>query len=133
MLSKITESARRFTQGHRSLLVPGSEKKWCGTHVNKPDGEWDKTAEGMMLNFAESGHPVFRASSALERGELKAKGKGVNSIHFNCSDATIELILRTVPSISSVSSEQYQICAKNYPETHQVQGNPPSMRIWNQW
>ena len=23
----------------------------------------EKTAEGMMLNFAESGHPVFRASS----------------------------------------------------------------------
>ena len=40
------------------------------------------------------------------------------------------------PSISSVSSEQYQqyqICAKNYPETHQVQGNLPRMRIWNQW
>ena len=32
----------------------------------KRDGEWDKTAEGVMLNFAESGHPVFRA-----------KGKGV--------------------------------------------------------
>ena len=31
-----------------------------------------KTAEGMMLNLAESGHLVFRASSALERGELKS-------------------------------------------------------------
>ena len=30
-----------------------------------------------MLNFAESGHPASRASSALERGELKSKGKGV--------------------------------------------------------
>ena len=36
----------------------------------------EKTAEGMMLNFAESGHPVFRARSGLERGELKSKGKG---------------------------------------------------------
>ena len=43
--------------------------------VNKPDGEWNKTAEGTMLNFAESGHPVFRASSALERGEFKSNGK----------------------------------------------------------
>ena len=39
-----------------------------------------------MLNFAESGHPVFRASSALKRGELKSKGKGVKSIHLNGSD-----------------------------------------------
>ena len=43
-------------------------------------------------NFAESGHPVFRASCALERGELKSKGKGVKPIHFNGSDETIELI-----------------------------------------
>ena len=56
------------------FLVPGSEKKWYGTHVNKLDGEWEKTAEDMMLNFAESGHPTFRAASALERGELKSKG-----------------------------------------------------------
>ena len=68
---RVTEYARRFTQGHWSFLGPGSEKKWCGTHVNKPDGEWDKTAEGIMLNFAESGHPVFRARSALEREEFK--------------------------------------------------------------
>ena len=30
----------------------------------------DRTAESTMLNFAESGHPVFRATSVLERGEL---------------------------------------------------------------
>ena len=30
----------------------------------------------MMLNFAESGHPIFRAASALERGDLKSKRKG---------------------------------------------------------
>ena len=57
------------------------EKKLYGTHVNKPDGEREKTVEGMMLNFAESGHPVFRASSALERGELKSKEKERNHSH----------------------------------------------------
>ena len=31
--------------------------------------------ERMMLNFAESGH--FRATSALERGELRSKEKGL--------------------------------------------------------
>ena len=50
----------------------------------------EKTAEGIMLNFAESGHPIFRASSALERGDLKSKGEGMKSIHFNGSDETIE-------------------------------------------
>ena len=41
-------------------------KRWYGTHVSKPDGQRDKTAEDMMLNFAESGHPIFRATSASE-------------------------------------------------------------------
>ena len=49
-----------------------------------------------MLNFAESGHPVFRATSALLRGELRSKEQR-KSIHFNGSDETIELILcRTI-------------------------------------
>ena len=39
-----------------------------------------------MLNFAEGGHPVFRATSALERGELRSTAKGQKSIHFNGSD-----------------------------------------------
>ena len=60
--------AKKFPQGCWSFLGLSCEKKWYGTHVNKPDGEWDKTAESMMLNFAESGHPTFRATSALERG-----------------------------------------------------------------
>ena len=60
--------------GHFSGLDAG--RNGTEPHVNKPDGEWDKTAEGMMLNFAESGHPVFRASSALEKEEnLEAKEK----------------------------------------------------------
>ena len=82
-----TEYARRFTQGSWSFLGPGSEKKWYGTHVSKPDGEWDKTAEGMMLNSAESGH--------LERGE-KIRGKRGKTIHLNGCNETIEMILRTI-------------------------------------
>ena len=62
---------------------------------------WRKTAESMMLNFAESGHPVFRA---LESGELRSKAKGNKSIHFNGSDETVELILRTLISVSQLSN-----------------------------
>ena len=62
-----TEYARRFTQGRWSFPGPGSDKDWYETHVSKPGGQWNKTAEVMMSNFAESGHPVFRATSALGR------------------------------------------------------------------
>ena len=71
--------------------------------LTKPDGDWDKTAEQMMLNFAESSHPIFRATSALERGELRSKEKGKKSIHFNGSEENIELILRTVISVNQLS------------------------------
>ena len=100
---KITESVRKFPQGRWSSLGPGSEKKWHGTHAHKPDGEWDRTAEGMMLDFAESGRPVFRATSALEREELKSNGKGKKTTHFNGGDDTIEWILRTVTSVNQLS------------------------------
>ena len=57
----------------------------------------------MMLNFAESGHPIFRATSALTRGELRSKGGGKKSIHFNGSEETIELILRAIISVNQIS------------------------------
>ena len=57
----------------------------------------------MMPNFAESQHPVFRATSALGRGELKSKGVGKKAIHYNGSEETVELILRTVNSVNQLS------------------------------
>ena len=70
---KNTEYARRSTRGHWSFLGPGSEKNWYGTHTYNPNGKRYRVAEDMVLNFSESGHPVFRGSSALERGDLKSK------------------------------------------------------------
>ena len=40
----VSEYARKFAQGHWSFLGPGTEKKWYGTHENKPNGEWDDVA-----------------------------------------------------------------------------------------
>ena len=77
--------AKKFPHGCWSFLGPGCEKKLYGTHVSKPNGEWNKTAEVMMLNFAESGHPVFRAT-ALERGELKKKTKEVERSPFTSTE-----------------------------------------------
>ena len=54
-----------FHQVDGSVLGPGSEKKWYSTHESKPQGEWDRVAELMMIKFSESGHPVFRSTSPL--------------------------------------------------------------------
>ena len=95
--------APKFVQGHWSFLGCGSEKKWYGTHTCKPYGEWDRVADIMMINFSDSGHPVFRGSSAFERGDLKSKGKGKLSIHVCCDDETAEVVLRAIISVNQLS------------------------------
>ena len=74
--------AKRFSPGRWSFFGLGSEKKWYSTHENKPQGEWDRVAELTMMEFSESGHPVFRATSPLSRGTLKSKGGGKLTIHY---------------------------------------------------
>ena len=81
--------AKRFPFGCWSYLGLGSEKKWNGTLVNKPNVEWNRVAENMMINVAESGHPKFRVTSPLERGELKSKSGGKKTIHHNRSEETV--------------------------------------------
>ena len=70
------------------------ERVVYGTYDQKPDGSWDPTAVLMLLNFAGSGHPVFRGTRDLERGELRSKKSGKKSIHFNGSTQNIELLLQ---------------------------------------
>ena len=57
----------------------------------------------MMASFSGCGHPTFRASSAFEGGELRSKGGGKKSIHFNGSNENIEFFLRTVISANQVN------------------------------
>ena len=68
--------ARRFGKGQWSFIGPGSEKKWYSISEDSPQGVWEKIAERMLLELAESGHPIFRATSPLSRGQLKSKGHG---------------------------------------------------------
>ena len=56
-----------------------------------------------MLNFSEAAHPIFRATSAIERGELKSKGGGKKTIHFSSCEESIELTLRTIISANQLS------------------------------
>ena len=60
--------------GHFSVLVQRKSGILSVKMVHK--GEWDKMAEKMMVTLAESGLPVFRATSPLSRGQLKSKGGG---------------------------------------------------------
>ena len=71
-----------------------------------------------MINFSESGHPVFRATSPLSRGTLKSKGGGKLSIHFCAGEGAIETVFRTVVSVNQLSiygavsdlCEEYKSC-----------------------
>ena len=87
----------------RTLVISWAwiRKEWYGAHTYKPNGEWDRVAEDMMINFSESGHPVFRGSRSLERGNLRSKGK--LSIHFCGDDETAEVVLRTIISVKELS------------------------------
>ena len=94
--------AKRFGIGQWSFIGPGSEKKWYPSE-NSPQGEWDHVAEDMLLRFAESGHPIFRATTPLSRGQLKSKGKGKVSIHFSADTDTIDTIYRIILSVNQLS------------------------------
>ena len=69
-------------------LSRGLDQKRNGTEPipTNPTDPGTKIAENMMKNFSDSGHPIFRASSAFETRELKSKGGGKKSTHFNGSD-----------------------------------------------
>ena len=67
-----------------------------------------------MIKFSESGHPVFRSTSPLSRGVLKAKV--VENFQYTCAVTGIRLKLffaQLFLLISSVLTEQSQICVKN--------------------
>ena len=95
--------AKRFGAGQWSFLGPGSEKKWYSISEDSPQGEWDKMAEKMMVTLAESGHPVFRATSKLSRGQLWSKGGGNLSIHYCADQDTIKTVFRTITSANQLS------------------------------
>ena len=95
--------ARKFGVGQWSFIGPGSEKKWYSMKEDSPQGIWDSIAEEMLLEFAESGHPTFRATTPLSRGQLKSKGHGKLSIHFAEDDPIIETIFRIIISVNQLS------------------------------
>ena len=94
---------RKFGIGQWSFIGPGSEKKWYSAEENSPQGAWDHIADEMLLEFAESGHPIFRATTPLSRCKLKSKGHGKLSMHFTADYPTIETIFRIIISVNQLS------------------------------
>ena len=114
---------RKFVVGQWSFIGPGSEKKWYSAE-NSPQGAWDNIAEEMLLEFAESGHPTFRATTPLSRGQLKCKGRGKLSIHFAADDSQLtQFFALSFLSISPVSTEQWQLYVKNLTTIKMDRGN----------
>ena len=95
--------AKKLGIGQWSFIGPDSEKKWYSMEEKSPQGIWDHIAEKMLLEFAESGCPIFRATTPLSRGKLKSKGQGKLSIHFAADQETIETIFRIVVFANQLS------------------------------
>ena len=95
--------AKKFGIGQWSFIGPGSEKKWYSMEENSRQGIWDHIAEKMLLEFAESGCPIFRATTPLSRSNLKSKGHGKLSIHFTADYTTIETIFRITVFANQIS------------------------------
>ena len=77
----VAEYTRRFSRDHWSFVELKTEKKWHGTFTDKHDGFSDRMAAEIMLNFSGSDHPIFRASGASERKNLRRNRGGKKSTY----------------------------------------------------
>ena len=98
--------------GHSSDL----DQKRSGIllRIAKPQREWDRVAKLMMIRFGDSGHPVFRATSPCP--EERSKAKVVEKYQYTSALMVERLKLffaQFFLLISSVSTEQSQICVRN--------------------
>ena len=119
----VSLNARRFGKGQWSFVRSGFEKKWYPMKEDSPQGIWAKIAERMLLEFAESGCPIFRATTPLSRGHLKSKGRVKLSIHYAADQETIETIFRIIVSANQLSLDGAvaEIC-EEYESLHEMNG-----------
>ena len=117
--------AKRFGKGQWSFIGPGSEKKWYSISEDSPQGVWDKIAERMLLEFAESGCPIFRVTTPLSRGQLKSKGHGKLSMHYAADLETFETIFRIIVTANqlSLNGTVAEIC-EEYESLHERTERP---------
>ena len=101
----------------RTLVISWA---WIGEEMvrnscQQTDGEWDKTAEDMILNFAESGHPGHFVPAAPWKDESwRAKEKEKRPFTSTVAMTPLNWFFEQLfPSMDSVSAEQWRICVKN--------------------
>ena len=112
--------------GHLLVLVL-KRRGYCVSE-DSPQGVWDNIAERMLVEFAESGCPIFRATSPVSRGQLKSKGHGKLSIHCAADLETVETIFRKIVSANQLSlyGAVAEIC-EEYESLHERTGRPVVM------
>ena len=106
------------------ILGPGSEKKWYSTHEYKPQGEWDRVAEQMVLNSAKADTQSF--DPQVHCLEECSKAKVVENCQYTSVPMGRRLKLffaQLFLLISSVCTEQSQICVKNVKLAMSEQGD----------
>ena len=110
-----------------TVIGPGSEKKWYSRKEKSPQGIWDHIAEKMLLEFAESGCPIFRATTPLSRVKFKSKGHGKLSIHYCADQATIGTTFRILLFANQLSlyGAVANMCEEN--ETLHVRSGQPDV------
>ena len=69
--AKLRDFAKRFPLGRWSFLSPGEEEKSCGMQNYKPEGQWNSTADVMVANFQDSGHPFFGDSRKRNADDVR--------------------------------------------------------------
>ena len=82
--------------------------------------------------FFWKGHPTFRATTPLSRGQLKSKGHGKLSIHFAADYPTIEAVFRIIISANQLSiyGAVAAICEEF--EIHQDRSGEPDVSLMGQ-
>ena len=65
-------------------------------------GQWNRTANKMVQRFKETGHHIFRSTSALSRGILMRE-RGRSTIHFNGDTVNTEFLFQKVHSVNLIS------------------------------
>ena len=101
--------ARRFGIGQWSFIGPGSEKKWYSSE-NSPQGAWDDIAEQMLLEG------ILFSVQRLHCPGVVSRAKGEENCLYTSLQIKrqlIQFIALFFLSNSSVSTEQWQLYAKN--------------------
>ena len=83
--------AKKFGKDNVHLLVHIPKRNgilW--KRINSPQGICDHIEEKMLVEFAESGCQIFRATTPWSRGKPKSKGHRKLSTHFAADQETIE-------------------------------------------